>query len=393
MTGQRLHGLDFLRALMMALGLVLHSAQMYLTMPIVDYYWDSARSISMDVLLITINTFRMPVFFLLSGFFGALLITSRGEVAMFANRVQRLLWPFLVCLPPLALVMTLLRIIAAHIMVRGTWGFDVALVEPARLLWDNTHNLWFLYYLLMHIATWYVLLIVVRWPPGLWRQSLATVVSRTPIYNPSVVLSLVFGLAGLGAAAPAGRLSAVLSFMPDLLVYLYFGLCFVAGWWLWQRRQDLPVLARFGARLLVLATVLLLLALAAYLSQGEADTPGYSVRHALLSVLTGASMVAFMYGFVGLFSRLFTRASPWVRYLSDSAYWIFIFHSVPVVALALCMHDWPLPAEVKFLLVVTGSALLCLVSYQLCVRRTWLGRLLNGRTYDSVPWARPEKEG
>ena len=142
---QRLHGLDFLRALMMLLGVVLHSAQLYLTMPIIDYYWDPARSFSMDAILIFINTFRMPVFFLLAGFFMAMLLLRRGEQAMLENRYQRLIVPFVLFLPPLALVMTLLRIVARHIMETGEFGFDPGLVYNPRRIWDNTHNLWFLY--------------------------------------------------------------------------------------------------------------------------------------------------------------------------------------------------------------------------------------------------------
>ena len=54
---------------MMLLGVVLHGAQMYMTMDVAfDYYRDPAKSPLMDGLLIFINTFRMPVFFFLSGF-------------------------------------------------------------------------------------------------------------------------------------------------------------------------------------------------------------------------------------------------------------------------------------------------------------------------------------
>ena len=74
---QRYHSLDFLRAIMMFLGIVLHGAQMYLAeLAIVDYYIDPMRSVSMDATLIIINTFRMPIFFSLPGFFIALLIDN-----------------------------------------------------------------------------------------------------------------------------------------------------------------------------------------------------------------------------------------------------------------------------------------------------------------------------
>jgi glucan biosynthesis protein C len=163
---RRLHGLDFLRALMMSLGLVLHSAQMYMVNPVVDYYWDPSRSMTMDVVLFLINTFRMPVFFLLSGFFTAMLLARRGQREMFRNRYQRILLPFLLFLPPLALIMTGLRILARHVMATGEPGFDLAYVESSRELWDNTHNLWFLYYLILFlISTRVILALCRRLPP------------------------------------------------------------------------------------------------------------------------------------------------------------------------------------------------------------------------------------
>tara|TARA_B110000977_G_scaffold172637_1_gene225162 strand:- start:499 stop:732 length:234 start_codon:yes stop_codon:yes gene_type:complete len=74
---QRYYSLDFLRAIMMFLGIILYDAQMYLAeLAIVDCYIDPVRSVSMDATLIIINTFRMPIFFSLPGFFIALLIDN-----------------------------------------------------------------------------------------------------------------------------------------------------------------------------------------------------------------------------------------------------------------------------------------------------------------------------
>ena len=73
------------------------------------------RSPSMDAILIFINTFRMPTFYMLSGFFTALLVSRRGLDGMIHNRYMRLFLPFVVFLPVLALTMTGLRIVGAHL--------------------------------------------------------------------------------------------------------------------------------------------------------------------------------------------------------------------------------------------------------------------------------------
>jgi len=141
------------------------------------------RSLSMVVLLLFINTYRMLVFFLLAGFFTALLLYHKGEEAMLKNRYQRIVVPFLLFLPVLALIMTILRIIAQHVMITGELGFDVDLISDPEILWNNTHNLWFLYYLALHIAT--VWLILKLWPtiPSVWRMRLHSAVIAIALYR------------------------------------------------------------------------------------------------------------------------------------------------------------------------------------------------------------------
>ncbi|MEM6506354.1 MAG: 2,3,4,5-tetrahydropyridine-2,6-carboxylate N-succinyltransferase, partial [Planctomycetota bacterium] len=67
-----------------------------------------------------------------------------------------------------------------------------------------------------------------------------------------------------------------------------------------------------------------------------------------------------------------------VRWLSDSAYWVYLVH-LPIVALMMIvMKDWPVGPWVKFLIIVTAASVLTLVSYQQLVRYTVIGRWLNG---------------
>ena len=68
---QRYHAFDSLRAAMMLLGLVIHSAMGYVTFP-TDRVWpfkDPHPSTVFDLLVTFIHTFRMPVFFVIAGFF------------------------------------------------------------------------------------------------------------------------------------------------------------------------------------------------------------------------------------------------------------------------------------------------------------------------------------
>jgi fucose 4-O-acetylase-like acetyltransferase len=70
---RRYHSLDALRAAMMLLGLVLHSAASYTRTPLRAAwpYHDTHNSIVFDLLLFFIHLFRMPIFFVVAGFFAA----------------------------------------------------------------------------------------------------------------------------------------------------------------------------------------------------------------------------------------------------------------------------------------------------------------------------------
>ena len=73
---RRYYGLDALRGAMMLLGIVLHSAAFYIAAPPphVPIVTDPNKSLVMDALFEFIHAFRMPVFFVLAGFFTALLV-------------------------------------------------------------------------------------------------------------------------------------------------------------------------------------------------------------------------------------------------------------------------------------------------------------------------------
>ncbi|OYP36069.1 acyltransferase family protein [Rhodopirellula sp. MGV] len=110
-TSTRRHDLDALRAIAMLLGIVLHAALSFSPVP-----WtvnDSQQSDAYYVLFAVIHGFRMPLFFLLSGFFTAMMWRKRGLGGLIKQRLKRIALPlFLGCLtivPAMWAVGTLVR--------------------------------------------------------------------------------------------------------------------------------------------------------------------------------------------------------------------------------------------------------------------------------------------
>lgn len=81
---------------------------------------------------------------------------------------------------------------------------------------------------------------------------------------------------------------------------------------------------------------------------------------------------------IGFFRWLVPAESRTWRYLSDSAYWLYLAHMPLVILLQQYSRDWPWSGTLKFLLVTTLATAILLATYQVLVRHTWLGLLLNG---------------
>lgn len=110
-------------------------------------------------------------------------------------------------------------------------------------------------------------------------------------------------------------------------------------------------------------------------------------RRLLLVFMQAAYPWFITFGLMGLFRRYCPAENATMRYLSDSAYWLYLAHLPLIIAAQLVVKDWPIPALAKFLLIVTVVTSFLLWTYQTLVRYTWLGRFLNG------PRVRPARAG
>jgi hypothetical protein len=121
--------LGALRAAMILLGLVRHSPINYLSTP--ASIWpqqDPAHHLGFADLVIGIHVFRMPVFFVVAGFFPAL-SASRGVRALIRSRLEPVSLPFVVTwlvLPPFVMFVGWLSLIL------NTGDTEATLASPGR---------------------------------------------------------------------------------------------------------------------------------------------------------------------------------------------------------------------------------------------------------------------
>lgn len=389
---ERLHALDALRAIAMLLGIALHASLAYL--PEVFQGWpadDPAGSPLFYVVFMVIHIFRMETFFFMAGFFGCMLLARDGARAFAIHRAKRIVLP---------LVLGMLTVIpVTHIA--WAWGLNLRLPDADRAGlgqaisnynqargptgWLQPIHLWFL----QHLIVLYVLAALghslcerVR-PIGVCIDACTSAWAWTVREGLAAVpLTLIAFPLLLLQQAPGA--DTQIGWYPQPGIVAYYSLYFTAGWLLYRRRHDLPGIARFWILQLTLAITLAMVFLTASSRYWEAlfspdTTPGTLQQHLVISQAIAAPATAmFVVSITGLFLRSCTRSNRTMRYIADSAYWMYIVHLPLVVVLNWLVYPIPAPAVIKFVIVCAAAFAILLGSYQFVVRYTWIGVLLNG---------------
>ena len=85
-------------------------------------------------------------------------------------------------------------------------------------------------------------------------------------------------------------------------------------------------------------------------------------------------------GFLGLAHRLLAKPSPGIRYLADSAYWVYWIHLTITFKLSYLGQQVPWGSSLfRSFIVLLVSTFLVYWSYNKFVRYTWLGNFFMGR--------------
>lgn len=374
------HAFDALRASMMLLGIVLHAACNYITVSALDVwpYQDPNTSVVADLVVVGIHTFRMPIFFVMAGFFTALLLERRGAGGMMKNRLVRVVAPF-----ALFWVIVQPAVVAAAIFANGVKSNGRGLDQIANTLatspyWsDNTAHLWFLWYLAIFCVVTALGATVARFLPHRVR-TVAALAFRSLMGSRVRPLLLAVPMVGV-LMLQGGMLQTALSFAPDPRVLVGYYLFFAFGLALRYHRDLLPTLTRDARLQLALGVLLVPLNVSAALKLGPTATAAIRWQ----ASITGGIMVwLLIFGITGLAMRWARHERPWVRYLTDASYWMYLVHLPFMLWLPGLMAQWNAPAPLKIMVTIFGALPILLVSYHWLVRGTALGALLSGRRYE-----------
>ena len=355
----------------MMLGLVLHST--FSVLPPVEGFWPVYEDWAYQVdkvanpylyLAMVLHGFRLQVFFLISGFFTVMLWERRGLGGMAANRLKRIGLPLLLC------VITIIPLSDyAH-----TGELDLRRFLFPWLI--NFHHIWFLWNLfLMAMGFAGAVGLGIRFQSRVWWLLLPLAI--VPMYFMKVPV----------VGADVGT-----ELIPDSMVFIHYSMFFLFGAFMYQRKIEMRrswVHALLPALLVAFPAALYFMA-PAVAGQGQVpndyDTAVEVAANDAAGWFWGVSsafQTAFAWlmcaGMIGLFRIVASNNRPWVRYLSDSSYWLYLVHFPVVIGLQRLVVDWPVNVHLKVIMIAVAMTAILLLSYHYCVRYTLIGTLLNGK--------------
>lgn len=383
--GERWHDLDAVRAFALFLGIVLHGVMSFME----PRFWivgDVATGSGPNFVFYVIHMFRMTTFFVLAGFFARLLLEKRdGKLTAFlGNRLKRVGIPLVVFWPLIfAAIITLM--IVANMPPPGSPPMPPPPTPALTIFNFPLTHLWFLYALLLLYVGVAVIKIItdvtrIGGPLGRMLDKVVGVLTKSDLITALLALPLVAAFyfntqwnMWLGILTPDYGL------FPNAMAVAGYTTAFTFGWWLHRRADLLDHIAKRVWLYGISAVVGTWLCI--HLNGGVATTNVLvdGADHPLYCLIYPLTAWAWTFFLIGGARLVLKKESPAIRYLADSSYWVYIVHIPLVLLFQYLVKDLALALEAKAAIVLLSTITVGLLSYQVMVRYSFIGTILNGR--------------
>ena len=359
---QRFHNLDFLRAFAMTMGLVIHA-------PLLFWAPDFAKVFGIDNIVPAeewvnimgrfISSWRMPLFFLLSGFFAVLVLERKGTLHFLRDRFIRV---GLTCL------------VFSSLYDISDGKFDY-----------TTLHLWFLYELMILVLVFSLLykfkiikdFLCIKVPPKLFFILALWLIFTVPL---AYILNHWWHPLALKASTSYFDLK-----IGNLLYYFSY---FLVGVILFSNQNIFMKLKNTKTILLLINLSLFAFLLRLYsdhLTIGQADNLRNVAQMQFdpIMVLFNACMIGmnsilFCFLFIGLASKFVQSDSSIIRWFVELSYPVYIIHIIPVTMMSALFYHVGLSQFSMLLLAVISGFFICVILYYVFIKYTPLNWLING---------------
>lgn len=386
----RLSYLDAVRAFALLLGIVFHASLSFSPIFLGWAVMDISTSPIVTLFMLVSHSFRMELFFLIAGFFSHMTFHGKGASKFIHSRLIRIAIPFVAgwfILRPL--------IVSSWVMggesMRGevdipnglTIGFQTLGELPQGLLTGS--HLWFLYYLLLITSTTLAIRALVALQPTLhshvtkWVDFIVAWIADARFSW--LALSLPTGIC-LWHMNSWGMDTPDQSLIPHFPVLIVYGGFFSFGWQLHRQKELIARFARLTISRFAVCTASIAITILLSACQTDMGHPQIGLIHAGFTISYAIMMWSLIALCIGVFKRFFDRPSKIIRYVADASYWLYLIHLPIVVWLQIAFAELPAHWSFKLMAISALTVALSLALYDLFVRSTLIGKVLNGRQKD-----------
>lgn len=354
--GSRRADLDWLRLLAVIVLLLFHSA-----LPFTSFSWhmkDDDRSSVLDVVVLYLHEFRLPLLFFVSGAGLALAGGSRPSSRLAADRVKRLLIPLvfgmLVIIPPHAYFEYRARESGSPSFAEFVPLYYASGIEPPGYI--GFKHLWFLAYLLV--------LSLLLLPLLIWLKrrsedgSLKQWTARVMAWHFVVLLPLpwIVNEVALRGVSRDGTL------IFDPAGMIQYGLFALLGAWaaLSPSLSDTMARARWAALMLGVPAFLLAAGSFIYFKDRGLSRPE---AHGLVGAFRAINTALWVVFWAGTARAYLSTAPGWLRGTNRFVYPAYILHQTLIVIVAFYVVQWSASIAVKYTVIVAvaGGATLAAI--------------------------------
>jgi len=346
----------------MVLGVVLHSAQIYNPKQSWAIYSENSLPIA-GYLVSIINTFRMPSFFVISGFFCLLTLEKYGFWHFLSNKARRIIIP-------LVSTAVLLNSLQIFILSQSGWyDFDIF-----KYLNDYKFisHLWFLnnliiYFLITAFFCRFLQVLNIKRFVQFNIQNLDKspflFIFIMPFFSVFILSLNYFGF----------PLYSSLGFF-CYYVLLKYSPYFIFGLLLWKYKNIMNLLSEI--KMYALFFLILVLSFIKG-SQIETDSILWKAINTYLDALLVWIFIFFIFA---VFMKYFNQKSNWSSYLSSASYTIYLFHHVLVIIFGLFFIDLGVSPLLGLIVIVLLTSFVTVLIHNYLISRYELARaLFNGR--------------
>ena len=236
-----------------------------------------------------------------------------------------------------------------------------------------THHLWFLYDLVYLTVGFLLLMGILKFIPinGFARWLAESPLRLLWLAPLTYWAQLKMGSGEDGVFGP----STSVFLKPDWIKLGYYAIFFGYGAICFPHKGFHEKVGRFWPVYFALATIFFIAVLTIIENKDEGS------NYKLISIYSSLFAWLMIFGLIGLFRKMFSQENKKVRFVSDSAYWLYIAHLPLIQIIQFWVSDWPLPSFIKLMVVCIATTLLLLISYRYFIRHSAIGTMLNGKKF------------